>query len=131
MGKWKPNSRQIPLSGGQSEVSLIKRWQTRRVSMAHWSVECKGCGSSDVIRHGIASNGQQRFLCKSCGITFVGNNAPPGMRFPTEVIGYVLREFYESASLSKIQRGIQMTYQMRPDPSNIYRWIVRYSRKAV
>jgi transposase-like protein len=99
--------------------------------MAHWQTECKNCGSTNLVRFGTDRKGKQRFRCKDCGYTFTDTGSPPGMRFPANVIGFTLNEFYESASLSKIQRGIQMTYQMRPDPSNIYRWIVRYSKEAV
>jgi len=52
------------------------------------------------------------------------------MRFPAEAIASALNQFYESASLCKIQRQLQLTYGVRLHHSTIYRWIVRYSQKA-
>jgi len=129
VGKWRRNATQ--LLRGQKGVYLVKPWQTEREGMAHWTVECKYCGREGMMRWGTTPKGAQRFYCPSCKRTFVDNNAPPGMRFPTEVIASVLNQFYESASLSKIQRTIQLDHKMRPDTSNIYRWIVRYTKKAV
>ena len=53
------------------------------------------------------------------------------MRFPAEVIALALNLFYESSSLAKIQRQIELTYGLRPDRMTVYRWIVRYAQKAV
>lgn len=53
------------------------------------------------------------------------------MRFPVQVIGSAVNHFYEGKSLSEIQQGLHLDFQARPDPSNIYRWIVRYTGVAV
>ena len=58
------------------------------------------------------------------------HRAPEQMRFSTEVIAMALNLFYESASLGKIQRQLQLTHGVKPDHSTIYRWIARYSRVA-
>ena len=52
------------------------------------------------------------------------------MQYPIEVIASALNLFYESASLAKIQRQLQLSYGASPDRSTIYKWIVRYSKKA-
>ncbi|MBI2856472.1 MAG: IS1/IS6 family transposase [Chloroflexi bacterium] len=99
--------------------------------MAYLEVECKGCGSSQVVRFGTDRKGVQRFLCKSCGRTFVDNNAPPGMRFPTEVIASAINQFYESSSLHKIRRTLHLDFGKELEHTSILRWVVRYTRVAV
>ncbi len=101
------------------------------VSTAEWiHVHCKFCDSQDVFRFGFDRKGKQRFICNDCNHTFIDNKAPPRMRFPSEAMALALNMFYESASLAKIQRQLDLTYSVRPDRMTIYRWIVRYSQKA-
>ena len=94
------------------------------------TVRCKFCDSMDIFRFGHTKKGTQRYICNDCGGTFIDNKAPPRMRFPSEAIALALNLFYESASLSKIQRQVELTYGLRPDRMTVYRWIVRYSQKA-
>jgi transposase-like protein len=129
VGKWRPNVERDMF--GREGVYMIKPWQTERVAQAHWGVECKHCGAENVVRFGSTAKGVQRFLCRACERTFVDNNAPPYMRFPVEVIASALNQFYESTSLHKIQRTLRLDHGMQPDPSNIYRWIVKYTKIAV
>jgi transposase-like protein len=59
------------------------------------------------------------------------DNAAKGrMQYPIEAVASALNQFYESASLSKIQRQLQLTYGVSPGPSTIYNWIIHYSKKA-
>ena len=53
------------------------------------------------------------------------------MRFPVDAIASALNQFYESASLHKIQRQLRLNYDVAPDPSNVYRWVVKYTQIAV
>lgn len=102
------------------------------VTKTHWTaVKCKFCGADSIFLYGYTSKGTQRYLCTTCKRTFIDNKAPEGMRFPTEVIASALNLFYESASLAKIQRQLKMTYGVKPDRMTIYRWITRYSQKAI
>ena len=109
---------------------MVTKWQASRTHMAHWAVQCKFCKAEGCLRYGTTPKGLQRFLCKSCRRTFVDNNAPPGMKFPTEVIGSALNLFYESASLHRIRRQLKMDRGHEPNVSNIYRWIVKYTNIA-
>jgi len=52
------------------------------------------------------------------------------MRFPTEVIASAINQFYESSSLHKIKRQLQLDFGVQPDHSTVYNWIVRYTKKA-
>lgn len=128
MGKWRPNV--VPLSRGKKGVFLLRPWQAQGPRMAHWLTKCKSCGNEAVVRYGTTPKGEQRFLCKECGRTFVDNNAPPGMRFPVEVIASAINQFYESSSLHKIRRTLKLDFDMQPDHSNILRWIVKYTKIA-
>lgn len=102
------------------------------IATAEWvEIKCKFCESKNIYHHGRDRKGKQRFLCNDCGRTFIDNKAPPRMRFPTEAIALALNMFYESASLAKIQRQIELSYGLRPDRMSIYRWIIKYSNKAV
>jgi putative transposase len=94
-------------------------------------VQCKYCDSLNVYRFGFDRKGKQRFVCNDCHRTFIDNKAPAHMQFSTDVIGLALNLFYESASLAKIQRQLEMTYGVKPDRMTIYRWIIRYSNIAV
>lgn len=101
------------------------------IPKVHWTtIKCKFCQSDNIYRFGATNKGRQRYLCRECRRTFVDNNAPEGMRYSSDVIASALNEFFESASLHKIERHLQLNYGVRPDHSNIYRWIVRYSQKA-
>ncbi len=94
------------------------------------AVKCKFCGSVEINHFGYTVKGRQRYLCTRCRRTFIDNKAPIRMRFPAEAIAYALDQFYESASLCKIQRQMQSTHRIILHHSTIYRWIIRYSQKA-
>ena len=102
------------------------------IMKSHWTaVRCKFCGEQEkVVHYGRTAKGTQRYLCQKCKRTFLDNKAPERGQYSVEVIASALNQFYESASLAKIQRQLQLTYGVKPDDSTIYRWIVHYSRKA-
>ena len=52
------------------------------------------------------------------------------MQYPIDAVAMALNMFYESASLAKIQRQLQLSYGFSPTRSIIYKWIVDYSKKA-
>ena len=115
------------------EVSGKAMLQTRNIitKMRYTTVRCKFCGDwENVVQYGKTAKGIQRYLCQKCGRTFLDNRAKERMQYPIEVVATALNLFYESASLAKIQRQLQLSYSVRPDRSTIYHWIVRYSKKA-
>ncbi len=99
---------------------------------SQWTaVRCKFCGEQEkVVHYGRTTKGTQRYLCQKCKRTFLDNSAAERMQYPTEVVASALNQFYESASLPKIQRQLKLTYGISPSISTIYYWIVRYSKKA-
>ena len=91
---------------------------------------CKHCGSHNVIRYG-TYNGQQRFLCKDCNRKFADNDALPDMQTPIEQVGAAVSMFYEGQSLNSITRLLTQIYGSYPSDSTIYRWVSRFTKRAV
>jgi len=65
---------------------------------------CIHCGSEDLIRNGHASNGKQKYYCKSCKRRSRENPAPNG--YPVERREEILRSYQERSSL----RGLTRTF---------------------
>jgi putative transposase len=95
------------------------------------TIICKFCGALSVVRYGFTQKGRQRHYCLRCNRTFIDNDAPERMRYPTEVISSALNHFYEGRSLHEIKRQLEMDFAVLPDPSSIYDWIFSYTKKAV
>jgi transposase-like protein len=94
------------------------------------TLQCKFCDSVNVVRYGLTAKGTQRYLCRNCKRTFLDNKAKGRMQYPIDAVALALNMFYESASLSKIQKQLQLTYGVSPGLNTIYYWIIRYSKKA-
>lgn len=92
-------------------------------------MRCKFCQSHHTVKYGVR-RGIQYYLCRSCGRTFSGIDAPEGMRTPTQEIATALSMFYDGLSLTAIQRQLQQIYLDYAETSTIYRWVVKYSKKA-
>jgi len=52
------------------------------------------------------------------------------MRFETATIGEAIGLFYGGLSLAGISRHLKTTDSIEVDPATVWRWVVRYSRKA-
>ncbi len=61
---------------------------------------CLGCGSQDLIRHGKAPNGKQKYRCKGCGKN--SRQDPTGRAYDTVFRERVLAAYHERSS----QRGV-------------------------
>lgn len=92
-------------------------------------MNCKFCGSPKTVKYGFKA-GTQYYKCNDCRRKFAGRIAPEGMRFSTATIGESLGLFYDGLSLSDISRHLVSTEGVYVDPSNIWRWIIRYSKEA-
>jgi transposase-like protein len=95
------------------------------------TVLCSFCGSSMVVKYGFTGKRKQRHLCLKCNHTFLDNDAPPKMRYPTKVIASAIHQFYEGRSLHDIQRQLDLDYDVVPHYSSIYDWIFNYTRKGI
>lgn len=92
-------------------------------------MKCKFCQSYHTVKYGVRRH-IQYYLCRTCGRTFSGIDAPEGMRTPTKEIAVAVSLFYAGLPLTKIQRQIEQIYQDRVETSTIYRWVVKYTMKA-
>jgi putative transposase len=92
-------------------------------------MECKFCGSPRTTKYGFKA-GTQYYKCNDCGRKFAGRVAPEGMRFSTATIGEAMGLFYDGLSLADINRHLIATEGIYVDPSNIWRWVIRYSKEA-
>lgn len=74
--------------------------------------------------------GTQYYKCKDCGRKFAGTLAPAGMRFTTATIGEAMGLFYDGLSLADISRHLVATEGIYVDPATVWRWIIKYSKRA-
>jgi len=93
-------------------------------------IVCKYCQSKDIMKIG-TRNGVQYYICRKCKRRFTAKDTPFGMRTPIEQIGASLNMFYDGLSLSDISRHLDETYNNPVDPSTVYRWLIRYTNKAI
>lgn len=89
-------------------------------------MKCKNCGSTKTIKKGKV-NGQQRYLCKECGKTFIDNDNFTNMRNKKHIIAFAMDLYFEGMSVRKIERQIQYLFKVKVSPVSIYKWITKYS----
>jgi transposase-like protein len=68
------------------------------------TITCIHCGSDRLVRSGLGSNGEQRFLCRACGRRSREQPAPNG--YPDERRSEILKALHERISI----RGIARTF---------------------
>lgn len=89
-------------------------------------IRCKACGSNKLYRHGI-SRGVQRYRCRDCKTTFIEKDSLRRMRVPVTMVSDALAMFYRGTSVDKTADTLGDMYGFRPDGSNVYRWVVRFT----
>jgi len=72
--------------------------------MVHEPVECRPCGSREVIRYGVAPNGKQKYVCHSCGRQ--SREKPGSNADDEEHRNEILRAYEERSSV----RGLERTF---------------------
>jgi len=93
-------------------------------------ITCKWCGSPDTMKYGVR-NGVQEYICKACRRKFTAKDTTFHMWTPTEEIGAALAMYYEGMSFAKVARQVGLTYGDSINPSTVYRWLIRYTLKAL
>src|SRR6266581_2394664 len=83
---------------------------------------CPYCGSEDLIRNGHASNGKQKYHCKSCKRQSRENPAPNG--YPEERREEIMRAYQERSSL----RGLTRTFKITRN--TVKNWLKKSSKIA-
>lgn len=90
-------------------------------------VVCKYCASQHVVRYGsIGSN--QRWKCKDCKKSYLGNDNLPRLKTATRQIIDALYLYCEGVPLSSIRRYIIVMYNSYPSTSTIYQWMIKFGR---
>jgi len=92
-------------------------------------MNCKFCQSPNTIKYGYRSE-THYYKCKDCGRKFSGKMAPENMHFSKKIINESIDLFYYGIPLRDISRHILISEKTYVDPSSIWRWILRFSRKA-
>jgi transposase-like protein len=73
------------------------------------TVTCSHCGSDQIVRHGRASNGKQRYKCHACGRRSRENPAPNG--YSEQRRAEILKALHERSSLRGIARTFRISRQ--------------------
>ena len=92
-------------------------------------MKCKFCQSSKVVKYGTKA-GNQYYLCRDCGRKFADNDALEGMRKPKIVVATALSLFYDGLSTEAISRQIKSIFAIDVEPTNVWRWVIKFSRMA-
>jgi transposase-like protein len=100
------------------------------VKVPYFDIVCKFCGSRDVIRYGHYHQ-TQRFYCKDCKRKFADNDALPDMKTPIDQVGAAIGMYYEGQSLNSIRRLLTQIYHSYPSDSTVYRWVAKFTKRAV
>ncbi|MEK6906252.1 MAG: DDE-type integrase/transposase/recombinase, partial [Nanoarchaeota archaeon] len=100
--------------------------------MKNTIINCPRCKSSEVVKRGYfqteAHGKQQRYFCKSCNKKFIEQTPFYRMRNNEKKITLCIDLFYRGVSTRKVQEHLNAFYPHNSDHSNIYRWIVKYSK---
>lgn len=124
----------IPLETIKQVVELFDKSTGVRLEERHYTepepIKCPRCGSLDVMKYGIRK-GVQEYICSKCRRKFTDRDLALGMRTPVTQIGASLNMFYDGLSFSDIARHLAETYNNPVDQSTVYRWVIKYTVKAV
>jgi len=114
-------------------MGIYKEYKTingQQARVPYFDIVCKFCGSRNVIRYGHYRN-IQRFFCKDCKRKFADNDALPNMQTPIDQVGAAIGMYYEGQSLNKVCRLLTQIYHSYPSDSTVYRWIAKFTKRAV
>ncbi len=86
------------------------------------TISCQYCGSNDLVRNGHASNGKQRYRCKSCKKQSRENPATNG--YTEERREEIIKSYQERSSL----RGLMRTFGV--SRNTVKNWLKKSSHPA-
>ena len=92
-------------------------------------LECKYCQSPNTIRFGTVK-GIQRYFCKACRRKFVPDSLPK-MKTASHIVASAVGEYFRGMPLDAIQGQLKQDYGLEMSEYGIYKWIARFSEKAV
>ena len=93
-------------------------------------IKCKFCKGVDVVKRGIRT-GIQYYTCKDCNRTFAFNSSHYRMRKKKEAVGNGIQMFYDGIATNTIDEQLKNIYDVKVDSSNIWRWVQKYTKRAI
>jgi len=90
-------------------------------------MQCKYCGSENVVKNGSAK-GEQIFKCKACGHRFIAGSDFPKMRTQSRIISASIDMYFEGLSVRKIQTQIDKLFGVHVSQMAVWKWIMKYSK---
>lgn len=90
------------------------------------AIECKFCGSLEIVRHGRKGD-LQVYLCHECGHTFQANRRFPRMRTDPEIIATALGLYFDGLSFEKVRRHLKAQRGVHVSSVAIWKWAVKFS----
>lgn len=91
------------------------------------AIECKNCGSLDVVRNGRRESGQ-RYLCRECGCGFLRNGRFKRTYTDPCIISTALSLYNDGLSFEKVSRHLQEDFNHKASKVAIWKWAVKYSQ---
>ncbi len=88
---------------------------------------CIYCNSKRIVKCG-KTNNKQRFLCRQCRRTFVGEKEFKKLKGNGKIITLVLDLYFSGLSLRKIKRHLKQFYDFDVNHATIYRWIRKFTK---
>ncbi len=85
-------------------------------------ITCRHCGSENIVRNGMTSNGKQRYLCKDCSKNSRENPQPNG--YTEQKREEILSAYHERSSL----RGLSRTFGV--SRNTVTNWLEKSSRRS-
>ncbi len=93
-------------------------------------MNCKYCGSKNVTKKGLNSEGKQLYKCKDCKRRFIANGNFSRMRNEKNMIVAALNFFYDGMSLRKTRRNLEQVFGEKVSQVTVLNWIKKYSELA-
>jgi len=93
-------------------------------------MNCKFCGSENVIKYG-TYGGVQLYFCKDCGSKFKDDDTTFHMKTPANQVTSALNMWYEGMSIKGIARNLKQEHGNMPSTATIYEWIQKYTQYAI
>lgn len=92
-------------------------------------INCKDCGSEDVIKWG-NYKGVPRYFCQACKRKFKADNTPFHAKVSAQVISSSLDMYFTGMSIGDIRNHVRQQTGYYPSKSVVFGWVEKYSDQA-
>jgi putative transposase len=93
-------------------------------------VQCKRCGSENVIKKG-TYKGVQRYWCNNCHHKFTDKDTLYKMKTPVNQIGTAIGEYYDGLSQNRVRFQLKRIYDADVSDFAVYNWLDRFVKDAI